>query len=82
MSGEDIRWIRGVRGERLPAVSYALLRNLIKGLLFAIDEGWRFFVVSFIHTREHIYLYETPGRRPPLITGRVMNTDQTVGRSP
>ena len=32
---EDIRWIRGLAGERLPAASYALLPNLKKGILFA-----------------------------------------------
>ena len=37
---EEIRWIRGLRGERLPAASYALLPNLKKGLFFAIGEGF------------------------------------------
>ena len=35
---EDIRWIRGLGGEKLPAASYALLPNLKKSL-FAIGEG-------------------------------------------
>ena len=46
---EDIRWIRGLGGDRLPAVSYALLRNLKKGLLFAIGEGSSDFVVWLLH---------------------------------
>ena len=71
---EDIRCIRGPGGERLPTASYALLPNLKKGLFFAIGEGLRIFVVYFLHTREHIFLYQTPGRRPPRITGRVANT--------
>ena len=39
---EDIRWIRGLGGEKLPAASYALLPNLNKGLFFAIGEGSSF----------------------------------------
>ena len=38
---EDIRWIRGLGGEKLPAASNALLSNLKKGLFFAIAEGSR-----------------------------------------
>ena len=78
---EDIRWIRGLGGERSPAASYALLPNLEKGsqtwkkgLFFAIGERLRVLVVCFLHTRERIFLYQTPGRRPPRITGRVVNT--------
>ena len=37
----DIRWIRGLGGEKLPAASYALLPNMKKGLFFAIAEGSR-----------------------------------------
>ena len=44
---EDIRWIRALGGEKLPAASYALLPNLKKGLFFAIGEGSRFFVAVF-----------------------------------
>ena len=32
---EDIRWILGLGGEKLPAASNALLPNLKKGLFFA-----------------------------------------------
>ena len=35
---EDIRWIRGLRGERLPAASYALLPNPKKGHSFLPSE--------------------------------------------
>ena len=81
---EDIRWTRRLRGERLPAASYALLSTLKKGQFFAIGEALRILVVCFLHTREQIFLYQTPGRSPPRITGRVVNhcCDQTVGRSP
>ena len=44
---EDIRWIGGLGGEKLPAASNALLSNLKKGLFFAIGEGSRFFVACF-----------------------------------
>jgi len=36
---EDIRWNRGLGGERLPTASYTLLPNLKKGLFFAMGEG-------------------------------------------
>ena len=35
---EDIRGIRGLGGEKLPAPSYAFLPNLKKSLYFAIGE--------------------------------------------
>ena len=80
---EDIRWIRALGGERLPAASYALSLNLKKTVMFChrrgIDTFWRLF--CFLHTSGHRLLYQTPGRRPPRITGRVVNT-VTRGRSP
>ena len=71
---EDIRWIRGPGGEKLPAASNALLPNLKKGLFFAIGEGSRIFVACFLHSSAQMCLYQTPGRRPPRITGRFVNT--------
>ena len=71
---EDIRWIRGLRGEKLPAASYALLPNLKKGLFFAIGEGWRIFVACFLHSSALMCWYQTPGRHHPPITGRFVNT--------
>ena len=79
---EDIRWIRGLGGEKSLAASYALLPNLRKGLFFAIGEGSRFFVACFLHSSALMCLYQTPGRRPPRFTGRFVNTGQRVGRSP
>ena len=67
---EDIRWIRGLGGEKFPAASYALLPNLKRGLFFAIGEGSRIFVACFLHSSAQMCLYQTPGRRPPPITGR------------
>ena len=71
---EDIRWIRGVGGEKLPVASYALLPNLKKGLLLAIGEISRIFVACFLHSSAQMSLYQTPGRRPPPITGRFVNS--------
>ena len=39
---EDIGWIRGLGGEKLPAASNALLSNLKKRLFFAIGEDREF----------------------------------------
>ena len=70
---EDIRWISGLGGEKLPAASYAVLPNLKEGLFFAIGEGSRFFVACFLHSSAQMCLYQTPGGRPPRITGRFVN---------
>ena len=58
----------------MPAASNALLLNQQKGLFFAIGEGSKIFVVCFLHSSAQICLYQTPGRRPPPITGRFVNT--------
>ena len=65
---DDIRWIRGLEGENLPAASYALLSSLKKGLFFAIGEGSRIFVACFLQQRSNVFVSD-PGRRPPPITG-------------
>ena len=56
---EDIRWIRGLRGEKSPAASNALLPNLKKGLLFTIGEGSRTFVVFFLLNSGRKFLYQS-----------------------
>ena len=71
---EDIGWIRSLGGEKLPAASYALDPNLKKSLFFAIGEGSRNVVACFLHRSAQMCLYQTPGRRPPPITGRFVNT--------
>ena len=58
----------------MPAASYSLLQNLKKGLFFPIGEGSRIFVACFLHSSAQMCLYQTPGRSPPLITGRFVNT--------
>ena len=45
-----------------------------KGLFFAIGEGSRFLVACFLYSSAQMCLYQTPGRRPPPITGRFVNT--------
>ena len=68
--GLDIRWIRGLGAEKLPAASYALLPNL-KRVYFLPSERDRDFCRRF-STQQ--CLYQTLRRRPPRITGRFMNT--------
>ena len=75
---EGIRLIRGLEGETLPAASNALLPNLKKGRFFAVGEGSRLFVACFLHSSAQMCLYQTPGRHPPSITGRFVNT-VTIG---
>ena len=58
----------------MPAASSALLSNLEKGLFFAVGEGSRIFVACCLHSSAQMCLYQTPGRRPPPITGRFVNT--------
>ena len=58
----------------MPAASNALLPNVKKGLFFAIGEGSRIFVACFPHSSAQMCLHQTPGRRPPPITGRFVNT--------
>ena len=58
----------------MPAASNAHLANLKTSLFFAIGEGSRIFVACFLHSSAQMCLYQTPGRRPPPITGRFVNT--------
>ena len=58
----------------MPTASSALLSNLEKGLFFAIGEGSTIFVACLVHSSAQMCLYQTPGRRPPPITGRFVNT--------
>ena len=79
---EDIRWIRGLGGGKLPAASYALLPNLKDGLFFVIREGPRIFVACFLHSSAQMSLYQMPDQRPPPITGRFVNTVTRGGSEP
>ena len=71
---EDIRWLRGLGGEKLPAASYAPPQNVKKGLDFAIGEGSRIVDVCFLHISAQRCFYQARSRRPPRTTGRVVNT--------
>ena len=79
---EDIWLIRGLGGEKLPAASNALPPNLKKGQFSAIGEGSTIFVACFLHSSAQMCLYQTPGRRPPPITGRFVNTVTEGGWEP
>ena len=62
------------RGREVAAASYALLPNLKKRSIFAIGERSRNLVACFLYSSAQMCLYQTPGRRPPLITIRFVNT--------
>ena len=58
----------------MPEASNALLPNLKKGLFSAIGESSIIFVACFLHSSAQMWLYQTPSRCPPPITGRFANT--------
>ena len=58
----------------MPEASNALLPNLKKGLFSAVGEGSIIFVACFLHNSDQMCLYLTPGRCPPPITGRFVNS--------
>ena len=65
-------WSRGREVAR--GVLRSFLPSLRKGLFFAIGEGSRIFAACFLHSSAQMCLYQTPGPRPPPITGRFMKT--------
>ena len=72
---EDLRGIRGLGGGKLPAASNALLPNLNKGLFLCHRRGIKKKIVAcFLYSSAQMCLYQMPGRRPPPITGRFVNT--------
>ena len=71
---QNSMWIRGLGGERLPAMSYALCPSLKKCLIFAIGAESRFLVVCFLYTSGQMFFSQTPGRCPPHITGLCVNS--------
>ena len=72
--GLEDRWIRVLGGEKLPAASYALLPKPEKRPVFCHRRGIEIFVACFLNGSAQMCLYQTPGRRPPPITGRFVNT--------
>ena len=71
---EDIRWIRGLGGEKLPAASYGLLPYLKKAY-FLPSERDRQFLSPVFYISAQLCLYQTRGRRPSPITGRFVNSE-------
>ena len=62
-------------------VARDVLRSLPKPekcLFFAIGDGSRFFVICFLYTSGQMFFSQTPGRRPPYITG-LRETSVTLG---
>ena len=47
-----------------------------KKAYFLPSRGIENFAACFLHSSAQMCLYQTPGRRPPPITGRFVNTDQ------
>ena len=64
---EDILRIRGLGGERSCPRRRTLFTQTRRKKVFV-------FVICFPHTNDHFCYYQTPGRRPPCITGRRVNT--------
>ena len=59
----------------MPTASYILLPNREKGLFFSAGVMSTICVVCFPPTtRGQVFSYQTPGRRPPHITRRVVKT--------
>ena len=69
---ENIRWIRGLGGEKLPAASYALLPK--RAYFLPPERDREHFVAGFLHKSALMCFYQTFGRRPPPFTGRFVNT--------
>ena len=71
---EDIRWIRGVRGERLLASSFALLPKLNKSLSVCHRRRIEIFLACVLHCSTQMLFCQTPGQRGLLVTDRFVNT--------
>ena len=71
---ENLGWIRGLESEKLPAASYALLPNLKKGIFLPSERDQDFSSPVFYIAAPKCLLCQTPGRRPPRITARFVNT--------
>ena len=71
---EGIIGFRGLGGETLAAVSYALRPNIRKLMFCGNGVGSRVFVVCFLHISCQICFYETPGPPTPQITDRGVST--------
>ena len=61
------------RGREVACDVLRSLPDLENFLIFAIGEGSRFLVVCFLYTSDQLFFSQTPGRRPPRITGLHVN---------
>ena len=75
---EDIGWIRGpgVGGREVARGVQRSSPKPEKKAYFLPSRGIENFAACFLHSSAQMCLYQTPGRRPPPITGRFVNTDQ------
>ena len=55
-------------------MSCALCPNPKNAYFSAIGDGSRFFVICYLHTSGQMFFSQTPGRRPPYITGLRVNS--------
>ena len=78
MDGElrNFMWIHGLGGERLLVMPYALCPNPANAYFLPskIDTGRDFFVTCFLYPSGQMLFSQTPGRRPPYITGLRVNS--------
>ena len=77
---QNSMWIHGLGGERLPAMSYvrSFAQTFKNDYFFAIGGGSRFLLSSVFYTPAAKGFFQTPGRRPPHITGLCVNS-VTIG---
>jgi len=71
---EHIKRIHCLGGERFTPASYARLPNRNKYPFFVIGQRSITSVVCFLHTRGHLFLYQTPAQWSPRVIGIVVNT--------
>ena len=66
---QNFMCIHGLGGERFVVMSYAL---------YPYPKNAYFFVICCLYTRSQMFFSQTPGRRPPYITG-LRETSETLG---
>ena len=79
---EDIRWIRGLRGEKLPAASYALLLNLKKGPFLPSERDREFCGLFSTQQRPNAFVSDAWPAPTTYHRSFSEHCDQRVGRSP
>ena len=66
--------MHGLGGERWLVMSYALCPNPKNAYFLPSEMDRFFFVICFLHTSGQMFFSQTPGRRPPYITGLRVNS--------